>query len=73
MKPDADPIQDLPDLTHQRLVKPLLPNVSTERMHRVLEHMTGYYTRYFGSITGERSAVWLHDQIADVSPGPNMC
>lgn len=37
-------------------------------MRDVLEHMTGYYTRYFGSTTGERSAAWLHDHIAEVSP-----
>jgi leucyl aminopeptidase len=35
-------------------------------MHDVLEHMTSYYTRYFGSVTGEESAQWLHDHIADV-------
>jgi leucyl aminopeptidase len=28
--------------------------------------MTSYYTRYFGSVTGEQSAQWLHDHIADV-------
>lgn len=35
-------------------------------MSHVLEHMTSYYTRYFGSVTGEESAQWLHDHIAEV-------
>lgn len=35
-------------------------------MHKDLEHLTSYYTRYFGSVTGERSALWLHNQIAEV-------
>ena len=58
---------DLPNLTHQRLVKPLLPQVSVQRMHHVLEHMTSYYTRYFFSETGAQSAQWLHDHIAMVA------
>jgi bacterial leucyl aminopeptidase len=57
---------DLPPFVHQSLVKPLFPKVSTQHMHDVLEHMTSYYTRYYGSTTGERSALWLHDHIAEV-------
>ncbi|TFB02637.1 Leucine aminopeptidase 1 [Trichoderma ghanense] len=57
---------DLPKLSHQRLVKSLLPRVSTEKMHDVLEHMTGYYTRYFGSVTGEESSQWLYNHIAEI-------
>jgi leucyl aminopeptidase len=57
---------DLPPFVHQSLVKPLFPKVSTQRMYDVLEHMTSYYTRYYGSTTGERSALWLHDHIAEV-------
>ncbi|KID84799.1 peptidase [Metarhizium guizhouense ARSEF 977] len=56
----------LPSLSHQHIVKPLLPQVSTKRMRHVLEHMTSYYTRYFGSVTGEESAQWLHDHIAEI-------
>lgn len=58
--------KDLPDLVHQRLVKPLFPRVSTERMHDVLKHMTSYYNRYYGGTTGALSAEWLHDHIAQV-------
>jgi leucyl aminopeptidase len=47
-------------------VKPLFRQVSTENMHDVLKHMTGYYTRYFGSTDGEKSALWLHDHIAKI-------
>ncbi|KAF7541620.1 hypothetical protein G7054_g411 [Neopestalotiopsis clavispora] len=61
----AKPIE-LPDLTHQRLVKPLFPQVSTSRMHDVLKHMTSYYNRYYGGVIGETSAQWLHDHIAEI-------
>ncbi|KAL1866864.1 hypothetical protein Daus18300_006567 [Diaporthe australafricana] len=57
---------NLPKLTHQRLVKPLFPNISTSRMHDVLKHMTSYYNRYFGGQTGEESSQWLHDHIASI-------
>jgi leucyl aminopeptidase len=56
----------LPNLTHQRYVKPLFRQVSTERMYDVLKHMTSFYTRYFGSTDGEQSAQWLHDHIAQI-------
>ncbi|KAH6609096.1 hypothetical protein Trco_002442 [Trichoderma cornu-damae] len=56
----------LPKLSHQGIVKSLLPRVSTDKMHNVLEHMTGYYTRYFGSVTGEESSQWLYDHIAEI-------
>lgn len=35
-------------------------------MHDVLEHMTGYYSRYYGGTTGQMSAEWLHEHIAQV-------
>ncbi|KAI0121707.1 hypothetical protein BJ170DRAFT_133642 [Xylariales sp. AK1849] len=57
---------NLPNLTHQRLIKPLLPQVSTERMHDVLEHLTSYYNRFYDSVIGEHSAQWLHDHIAEI-------
>ncbi len=57
---------DLPKLSQQRLVKPLFPQVSKDNMEHVLKHMTSFYTRYFGSVTGEQSALWLRDHIADV-------
>ncbi|KAG6038068.1 hypothetical protein E4U41_004602 [Claviceps citrina] len=56
---------DLPQLSYQGILRPLIHRVSIKRLHRDLEHLTSYYTRYFGSETGERSAVWLHDQIAE--------
>jgi leucyl aminopeptidase len=57
---------DLPSLSHQRYVKPLFDKISTRNMSSVLKHMTSYYTRYFGSVTGEQSAMWLRDHISDV-------
>ncbi|KAK1770259.1 Zn-dependent exopeptidase [Phialemonium atrogriseum] len=57
---------NLPELTHQRLVKPLFPHVSTRRMHDVLQHLTGYYNRYYGGTYGQMSAEWLHDHIAKI-------
>ncbi|KAK2596540.1 hypothetical protein N8I77_013426 [Diaporthe amygdali] len=57
---------NLPKLTHQRLIKPLFPKVSTSRMYDVLKHMTSYYNRYFGGETGEESSQWLHDHIAAI-------
>jgi leucyl aminopeptidase len=62
------PGADLPKLSHQRFVKPIFHHVSQRRIKDVLRHMTSYYTRYFDSITGEHSAMWLHDHIADVRP-----
>ncbi|OLN97745.1 Leucine aminopeptidase 1-like protein 4 [Colletotrichum chlorophyti] len=56
----------LPNLTHQRLVKPLFPKVNQTKMHDVLAHMTSYYNRYFDGPTGEESSQWLHDHIAQI-------
>lgn len=36
-------------------------------MRTFLEKLSGFYTRYFGSTTGEQSALYIHDQVADVS------
>ncbi|KAM3530968.1 hypothetical protein MY4038_004640 [Beauveria bassiana] len=57
---------NLPKLSQQRLVKPLFSQVSKDNMVHVLQHMTSFYTRYFGSVTGEKSALWLRDHIADI-------
>ncbi|KAH8790530.1 peptidase family M28 [Hyaloscypha sp. PMI_1271] len=57
---------NLPDLRHQPLIKPLFSHVSTQRMHDVLKHMTGYYNRYYGGTYGALSAEWLHDHIAKI-------
>ncbi|KAK3381062.1 hypothetical protein B0H63DRAFT_474830 [Podospora didyma] len=56
----------LPDLTHQRLVKPLFPHISTKRMSAVVSHMTGFYSRFYGGTYGEMSSEWLHDHIAQI-------
>ncbi|OAQ95832.1 hypothetical protein LLEC1_01370 [Akanthomyces lecanii] len=56
----------LPKLSQQRLVKPLFSQVSKDNMEDVLKHMTSFYTRYFGSVSGEKSALWLRDHIADI-------
>lgn len=39
-------------------------------MFDVLQHMTGYYNRYFDDIHGELSAEWLHDHISQVCIRP---
>ncbi len=41
-------------------------------MSNVLGHMTSYYTRYFGSVIGEQSAMWLHGHLSDVRRLPLM-
>ncbi|KAK4686779.1 bacterial leucyl aminopeptidase, partial [Tremellales sp. Uapishka_1] len=56
----------LPNLTHQRWVRPCFEDISTDKMRTVLEHMTGYYNRYYFSTNGEKSARWLHDHIAEI-------
>ncbi|KAJ5999854.1 peptidase family M28 [Penicillium waksmanii] len=56
----------LPDLVHERLIRPLFPFVDTERMFGVLEHMTGYYNRYFDDIHGELSSEWLYNHISQI-------
>lgn len=35
-------------------------------MRAFLEKLSGFYTRYFGSTTGEQSALFIHDHVADV-------
>ncbi|KAF1954059.1 peptidase family M28 [Byssothecium circinans] len=57
---------NLPEVSHQRIVKPLFPRINQTLMHDVLTHMTGYYNRYFNSPTGEESSQWLHDHIAQI-------
>lgn len=57
---------DLPDFTHQRLIKPLLSHVSVERMEKAIKHFSSYYNRYYGGVIGAESAHWLHDEIAEV-------
>ncbi|KAK7954239.1 peptidase family M28 [Apiospora saccharicola] len=59
-------IIDLPNLTNQPLVQPLLTQISKQRMYDDLQHLTGYYNRWFGGSTGEESAGRIHDQIARV-------
>lgn len=56
----------LPKLSHQRLIKPLFPKVSTQRIYDFLKHLTSYYNRYYGGPTGEQSSQWLHDHIASI-------
>ncbi|KAJ5725932.1 peptidase family M28, partial [Penicillium malachiteum] len=56
----------LPDLVHERLIRPLFQEVDQQRMTAVLQHMTGYYNRYYGDFHGERSSQWLHDHIAQI-------
>ncbi|KAJ5614484.1 peptidase family M28 [Penicillium herquei] len=57
---------NLPDLVHERLIRPLFQEVDQQRMTAVLHHMTGYYNRYYGDFHGERSSQWLHDHIAQI-------
>ncbi|KAK3995207.1 leucine aminopeptidase 1 [Cladorrhinum sp. PSN332] len=57
---------NLPALTHQNLVKPLFPHISTSRMREVVAHMTSYYTRWYGGTHGEMSSEWLRDHIAQI-------
>ncbi|PYH48310.1 peptidase [Aspergillus saccharolyticus JOP 1030-1] len=57
---------NLPDLTHQRYVRPLFDQVEKAHMEYVLRHMTGYYNRYYGGIHGEMSSQWLYQHIAKI-------
>ncbi|OHE97708.1 peptidase family M28 [Colletotrichum orchidophilum] len=57
---------NLPKISHQRLIKPLFPKVNQTNMHDVLKHLTSYYNRYYGGVTGEESSVWLHDHVASI-------
>ncbi|KAK8035430.1 hypothetical protein PG993_010425 [Apiospora rasikravindrae] len=64
----------LPNLTNQPLIRPLLHQISKQRMYDDLEHLTGYYNRWFGGSTGEESARWIHDQIAQIiTEAPPHC
>lgn len=56
----------LPKLSHQRLIKPLFPKISTDKMRDALTHFTSFYNRYYGDVYGEHSAQWLHSQIAEI-------
>ncbi|PYI23682.1 Zn-dependent exopeptidase [Aspergillus violaceofuscus CBS 115571] len=57
---------NLPDLTHQRYVRPLFDQVEQAHMEYVLRHMTSYYNRYYGGIYGEMSSQWLYQHIAKI-------
>lgn len=56
----------LPELSHQRLVKPLFSRVSTKAMRAALTTLTSFYNRYYGDVYGEHSALWLHDHLSDI-------
>jgi leucyl aminopeptidase len=56
----------LPKLTHQSLIKPLFPKISTDNMRKVLRHLTSYYNRYYGDVYGEQSAQWIYNHVADI-------
>ncbi|GAP86703.1 putative peptidase family M28 [Rosellinia necatrix] len=56
----------LPELSHQALVKPLFPKISTDTMRGALTRLTSFYNRYYGDVYGEQSAQWLHGHIADI-------
>ncbi|KAH8172477.1 peptidase family m28 domain-containing protein [Sarocladium implicatum] len=56
----------LPDLKYQRSVKPLFPNISTDRMREVLGHLTSYFQRSYWTTIGEESSVWIHDYVDDI-------
>jgi leucyl aminopeptidase len=64
---DTDEPPGLPDLKYQRSVKPLFPNISTDRMREVLGHLTSYFQRSYWTTIGEESSVWIHDYVDDVS------
>ncbi|KAH7308620.1 peptidase [Stachybotrys elegans] len=56
----------LPEFTHQRWVKSLFRQVSTERIEKDIRHLSSFYSRYYGGTEGELSAQWLHDHIAEI-------
>nr|XP_031858973.1 uncharacterized protein CI109_005641 [Kwoniella shandongensis]KAA5526045.1 hypothetical protein CI109_005641 [Kwoniella shandongensis] len=56
----------LPNITHQNWVLPSFKDISTEKMHDNLKHLTSYYSRYYHSFTGEQSARWIHDHVAEI-------
>lgn len=62
----TDIFTDLPELVHESLIRPLFSKIYQPRMVDVLQHMTGYYNRYYGDIHGELSSEWLHEHIAEV-------
>ena len=39
-------------------------------MHDVLEHLTSYFQRSYWTTIGEKSSVWIHDYVDDVSICP---
>ena len=61
------PNSDLPELTHQAMVRKTFPHLSTTNMFEFLEVFTAYYNRLYTSETGVKSQRWLFDEITDVS------
>lgn len=41
-------------------------------MFGVLEHLTGYYNRYFDDIHGELSSEWIHNHVSEVCILPTL-
>jgi bacterial leucyl aminopeptidase len=60
IKTEVSSIPNEPRL--QSIVNPLREQVSLEKYTSIIEHLSTYFTRFYTTETGEKSAVWIRDQ-----------
>lgn len=51
---------------NQESIEPLLPSLSKDEMHKNLERLTGFHTRYYKSDYGRQSSDWLYERISEI-------
>ena len=52
-----------PEVAHKDTVKSLIKSLSKKRMRKNLEKFSGFFTRYYKSETGVKSAKWLYGRV----------
>lgn len=60
------PVEFPAKCVNQKFIEPLLPSLSKDEMHKNLERLTGFHTRYYKSDYGRQSSDWLYDRISEI-------
>lgn len=51
---------------HNESIQPMLKRLEKAKMHKNLEHFSGFHTRYYKSETGAESSAWLFDRVNSI-------
>ncbi|MDI1488871.1 MAG: Leucine aminopeptidase 1 [Ramalina farinacea] len=51
---------------HNESIQPMLKKLEKAKMHKNLEHFSGFHTRYYKSETGAESSAWLFDRVNSI-------